>query len=428
MLDTVLAGPAPDYAADLVDVLDDHRPDTVVCSLFSVGAMVAAEAAGLPYIVLMANIYCLPARGLPPFGTGGKPAAGGVSRVRDRAISALVARQWNKGLDRINALRKTFGLGPLDDFWDQVRRADKILVLTSTAFDFPAELSDNVRYVGPVLDDPQWAVDVPWTPPPGDGPVVLVAMSTTPQDPVDCLQRAIDALASLPVRGIVTTGPAVDPKALRHSENVTVVTSAPHSVVLKHTSVVVTHGGHGTVIRALAAGVPLVVMPQGRDQADNATRVESRGAGVTVKSNASPTTIAAAVKRVLEESSFGDAAKRLGDAILVASRPTSTSSPSAAPNGCRGRRASWPTSRQRWRVDQAGGSVRRRVRRHGGARDDRAPPALLRHRFLRRPGPATVGLLISAFSVAQLPGGPALLRAVLRTATAGVPPLRPVVS
>jgi len=251
---------------------------------------------------------------MAPFGTGGKPAAG-LSRGRDPAITALVARQWNKGLDRINALRRTFGLGPLDDFWDQVRHANKILLLTSPAFDFPAEMPDNVCYVGPVLDDPQWAVADTGVPPPGDGPVVLVAMSTTPQDQVDCLQRVVDALSALPVRGIVTAGPAVDPKALRPSRNVTVVESAPHSEVLKCTDVVVTHGGHGTVMRSLAAGVPLVVMPQGRDQADNAARVESRGAGVTIESNASPATIGAAVKRVLEDPSYGQAAKRLGDSI-----------------------------------------------------------------------------------------------------------------
>jgi len=314
MLDTVLAGPAPGYAADLLVAVDGQRPDMVVCSFFSVGAMVAAEAAGLPYVVLMSNVYGLPARGMPPFGTGGKPAAG-LSRGRDPAITALVARQWNKGLDRINALRRTFGLGPLDDFWDQVRRANKILLLTSPAFDFPAEMPDNVCYVGPVLDDPQWAVADTGVPPPGDGPVVLVAMSTTPQDQVDCLQRVVDALSALPVRGIVTAGPAVDPKALRPSRNVAIVESAPHSEVLKCTDVVVTHGGHGTVIRSLAAGVPLVVMPQGRDQADNAARVESRGAGVTIESNASPATIGAAVKRVLEDPSYGQAAKRLGDSI-----------------------------------------------------------------------------------------------------------------
>lgn len=315
MLDVVLAGPAQDYAADLLAAVDEHRPDIVVCSFFSIGAMVAAEAAGLPYVVMMANVYVLPARGMPPFGIGGKPAAGPASQLRNRAITALVARQWNKGLDRVNAVRNSYGLAPLDDFWDQVRRADKVLVLTSSAFDFPADVPANVRYVGPVLDDPQWAAEAPWDPPPGDNPVVLVAMSSTPQDQIGCLQRAIDALSALPVRGVVTTGPAVDPKALRPSDNVTVVASAPHSEVLKHTSVIVTHGGHGTVIRSLAADVPLVVMPQGRDQNDNAARVESRGAGVTVKSTASPATIRDAVKRVLEDKSFGDAAKRLGDAI-----------------------------------------------------------------------------------------------------------------
>jgi hypothetical protein len=51
---------------------------------------------------------------------------------------------------------KTYGLDPLDDFWDQVRHARKILVMTSPAFDFPAQIPDNVRYVGPVLDDPNY--------------------------------------------------------------------------------------------------------------------------------------------------------------------------------------------------------------------------------------------------------------------------------
>jgi UDP:flavonoid glycosyltransferase YjiC (YdhE family) len=85
--------------------------------------------------------------------------------------------------------------------------------------------------------------------------------------------------------------------------------------VLKHASVVVTHGGHGTVMHALAAGVPMVVMSQGRDQADNAVRVESRGAGVTLKSGASSDQIADAVRLVLADRGFRDAAERLGDYV-----------------------------------------------------------------------------------------------------------------
>ena len=210
---------------------------------------------------------------------------------------------------------KSYGLNPIDDFWDQVRHADKVLVLTSAAFDFPAQLPPSVRYVGPVLDDPAWAADETWTPPPGDSPLVLVAMSSTFQDHLDVLQRCIDGLASLPVRGLVTTGQAISPAELRAAPRVTVVASAPHSEVLDHAAVVLTHGGHGTVVRALAAGVPMVVMPQGRDQPDNAVRVVARGAGIAISQSAAPDEIAKAVQRVLDDGAFRTAADRLGEAI-----------------------------------------------------------------------------------------------------------------
>jgi UDP:flavonoid glycosyltransferase YjiC (YdhE family) len=298
LLDRVLAGPAPHYAADVLSAVDAHPPHRIVCSTFAVGAMVGAQAACVAYDVLMPNIYALPTPGLPTFGLGGQPSVGPLGRGRDQVVTALVQRQWNKGLGPINQLRNSLGLSPIDDFWDQVRQARKILVLTSQSFDFPAELPDNVHYVGPVLDDPNWAKGQPWALPAGEHPIVLVAMSSTFQDQTDCIERVIDGLATLPIRGIVTVGPALDPTTFRARGNVSIVSAAPHSEVLKYAGVVVTHGGHGTVVRALAAGVPLVVMPHGRDQADNAARVTSRGAGVSISRHAQPATIAAAVSRV----------------------------------------------------------------------------------------------------------------------------------
>jgi UDP:flavonoid glycosyltransferase YjiC (YdhE family) len=179
MLDGVLAGPAPGYAADLTETLRECRPDLVVCSFFAIGAMIGADAAGLPYDVLMPNIYGLPAPGMPPLGLGVRPAMSPIATTRDRVVSMLVTRQWNKGLDRLNNLRESYGLTPIGDFWDQVRQANKVLVLTSSTFDFPARLPASVRYVGPFLDDPAWAADHPWSPPPGDDPLVLVAMSSS---------------------------------------------------------------------------------------------------------------------------------------------------------------------------------------------------------------------------------------------------------
>jgi UDP:flavonoid glycosyltransferase YjiC (YdhE family) len=113
----------------------------------------------------------------------------------------------------------------------------------------------------------------------------------------------------------VTTGPAIPADAIHAPRNVTVVQRAPHSEVLRQAAAVVTHAGHGTVIKALAAGVPVVALPMGRDQLDNAARVAHHGAGVKLKPKASREKIATAVRRVLEEPGFRANAERLAAAI-----------------------------------------------------------------------------------------------------------------
>ena len=145
--------------------------------------------------------------------------------------------------------------------------------MTSPTFDFTVpQLPDNVCYVGPQLDDPDWATQLPWQRR-GTEPLVLVATSSIYQHQADLLRRTAQALGRLPVRGVVTTGRAVDPDEIPAPSNVEVLRAAPHRRVLAEASVVVTHAGHGTVVKTLAAGVPLVCMPMGRDQKDNTVRV-----------------------------------------------------------------------------------------------------------------------------------------------------------
>ncbi|GAA1752453.1 glycosyltransferase [Agromyces humatus] len=312
----LMTGPAPGQAADTIAAIDAIRPDLVVASSLALGAMIGAEACGVPFDILIPNAYPLPAKGMPPFGAGMSPARGPLGRTRDRlaraASTGLIDRY---ALAKTNALRAEHGLEPFAHTWDQLGRARRQLVLTSSAFDFPAELPANARYVGPILDDPVWAADETWTPPPGDGRLVVVAMSSTFQDHVDCMQRITDAVGSLPVHGLVTTGPAVEPGAIRAPANVAVVASAPHRLVLPRADLVVTHGGHGTVIKTLAAGVPLVVLHHGRDQADNAVRVTARGAGIAVRRTAPASRIAMAITDVLGDPSYRQSAQRLGEAI-----------------------------------------------------------------------------------------------------------------
>ena len=313
MAEHMISGPAPGQARDTAAAIEAIEPDLVVTSAFAVGGMIAAEAHGVPYDVLLPNVYPLPAPGMPPFGAGLSPARGPLGRMRDRVLGPAGGRLFDRyALAQVNEVRAEHGLDPIATTWSQQLGARRLLVLTSAAFDFPATLPENARYVGPILDDPAWAADTAWTAPAGDGPLVLVAMSSTFQDHVDCLQRISDAVGILPVRGLVTTGPAVAADAIRAPGNVTVVTSAPHREVMRQADLVVTHGGHGTVIKTLAAGLPLVILHHGRDQADNAVRVTTRGAGVAVSRRASAEKIARAIAEVLGDPGYRRAAAELG--------------------------------------------------------------------------------------------------------------------
>jgi len=309
LCERLVCDPAAVQAAETGSALRELRPDAVVASFMLLGPQMAAEAAGIPFGVLMPNIYPVPAAGLPPFGTGWQPARGPLGRVRDAALARLGTRLWNRGLAPVNAARAELGLEPLADLWDQFDRAECVLVLTSPSFDFPGRLPANVRYAGPRLDDPAWVS--PWQPPPGEEPLVLVSLSSGHQDQLGLLRRIVDALAALPVRAVVTTGNAIDPADVAAPERVQVVRSAPHAAVLQEAAAVVTHGGHGTLIKALAAGVPPLVLPMGRDQLDNAARITARGAGLRLRPGASGKAIAAAVRRLLDEPAHREGAQRL---------------------------------------------------------------------------------------------------------------------
>src|SRR5262249_5177129 len=92
LMTTMLLGPAPAYAEDVLGAVAETRPDLVVCSMFCIGGMVAAEAAGIPFDVMVPNVYPFPADGLPPFGMGLRPARGPLGRFRDRVLNALADR------------------------------------------------------------------------------------------------------------------------------------------------------------------------------------------------------------------------------------------------------------------------------------------------------------------------------------------------
>jgi UDP:flavonoid glycosyltransferase YjiC (YdhE family) len=94
-----------------------------------------------------------------------------------------------------------------------------------------------------------------------------------------------------------------------------VVASAPHAQILGEAALVVSHCGHGTTIKTLAAGVPMVCIPMGRDQNDTAVRVVHHGAGVRLSPKASVAAIRGAVTKVLGDDHFRAKAQRLAQSI-----------------------------------------------------------------------------------------------------------------
>jgi UDP:flavonoid glycosyltransferase YjiC (YdhE family) len=315
--DRIMYGPALAYAEDTLEELSREPADALVVNRTLYGGMIAAERAGLPYAVIMPGICELPRPGVPPIGLGLMPARGPLGLVRDILLGQVLRYLYGRGLPQLSEARACLGLGPLGHPWEQIGRATRVLVLTSEAFDFPSRWQpSNARYVGPQLDEP--AGVEPWQSPwPEDhpDPLVVVAFSTTMQDQAITLQRVIEALGSLRVRGLVTVGPALNPAAFSAPSNVVVRGSVAHSRVLPKASLVVTHAGHGTVMRALSHGVPLVCLPMGRDQNDNAARVVARGAGLRLSPKVSAPEIRAAIQRVLEQPTYREAASTLATAI-----------------------------------------------------------------------------------------------------------------
>jgi UDP:flavonoid glycosyltransferase YjiC (YdhE family) len=217
---------------------------------------------------------------------------------------------------------------PFVDMWgDQIMHtstiellssADLVLALTPAGFDGEAAaLPANTTYVGPILRPP---ADPSRVVPegleillePGD-PWVLLSLSTTDQGQRAALPPILEALGGLPIRVLLTLGGVLPVDSVDVPANVVVRGYVSHAQVLPHVAAVVCHGGLSTIMATLAHGIPLVCIPQGREQPLNAQAVEECGAGRAVAIDAKAVDIAAAVRAVLTDDAIREAAARFAD-------------------------------------------------------------------------------------------------------------------
>ncbi|MGE0719890.1 MAG: glycosyltransferase, partial [Alphaproteobacteria bacterium] len=212
LMDSVLTGPSLAFAEDVIAELRREPADLVVSSEMLFGVHAACEAIGQELALLAVNIGLFPIPGIPPMGPGLAPAR----TAEEHAVHAAITRGTmellnGRALPALNRARAALGLPALTSLVDQHRAARVLMLATARAFDFaPAALPPHIAYVGPQLGEPAWAA--PWQSPfaAGDArPLVLVSFSTTFQNHLGPLQRVIDALATLPVKAVVTLGGSI---------------------------------------------------------------------------------------------------------------------------------------------------------------------------------------------------------------------------
>jgi MGT family glycosyltransferase len=328
--DRCLVDPIPGQVADVSAISRDWKPDAIVCDLPMWGPMVIlAETAAVP-VALASGFLGPPASrsDAPPPGLGipspkspaWRAVAWGVGRATD-----LAARRLR---ERVDTLRATHGLSPMGcSVNDYLARLPLTLIPSVPELDYDRrQVSRGVHYVGPC----------PWQPsdPPGAGdweealpdarPWVHVAASTMAGSDAGLLRAAVRGLAGRPVEVIATAGgdvPAdLSPQGL--PSNVHLAEWVNHARLLPRCAAVVTPGGAGTIVAALAAGVPLVVVPTTWDKPDNAQRVVEAGVGVRLSPRrCTPERLSAAVEEVLTLPSYRARAKQMAARMAAAPGP-----------------------------------------------------------------------------------------------------------
>ena len=277
--------------------VQSFAPDVAVSDILTTAPALAAELEGVPVATLIPHVHPDLPPGFPPFSIGARLPRTRVGRELWRQTYRMVMIGLDQGRTEYNDCRARLGLGPLPWVHTGLSRS-LTMVGTFPQLEYPREWPPWVRIVGPML----WEPGGPRVEPPaGAGPVVLVATSTS-QDPSHRLLDAVlQGLADEPVRVI-----AICDDAQRAAPaNAVLVPWMSYAETMPDCDLVITHGGHGTVARALASGVPVLICPAGGDMAETAARVDWAGVGVRLAPRfGTPWGVRLAVRRALRDPSL----------------------------------------------------------------------------------------------------------------------------
>jgi UDP:flavonoid glycosyltransferase YjiC (YdhE family) len=297
-------------ARALAPLLADLRPHVVVSDILTLAPSLAAEVAGVTRATLIPHVYPVHEPGMPFFAFGAQPPRTGVGRSLWRRMLPVLETGLRRGRRELNQQRTSLGLRPLERFHGGIS-AELALVATFPQLEYPRRWPAGVEVTGPMtyeLPYPDIAL------PPGTAPLVLVAPSTS-QDPENRLVRAaLSALAEEPMRVVATVNREASGELDEVPANAVLVDWLSYSQVMPLASLVLCHGGHGTVARALGEGVPVLTSPVAGDMNETAARITWAGVGLSVPWRlCRPGPLRWAAHRLLEDPSYAMRAEAIAD-------------------------------------------------------------------------------------------------------------------
>lgn len=294
----------------LADTLGRERPDVVVYEPFAYAVPLICEPLGIP------RVRAIP---FPPLEF--------VPSALAASASPETLARWKAKVDRVDAVARHHGARPLPTTmmpWNPYCDERFNLVLHPRRFlRFDAPFFDRFQFVGPCLRPIQAAeaAAAEQLQPPGDAPLVYVSLGTIHTEWPAFYRICLDALGGSAFRVILSVASAEIRDGLGDlPENVLVAATVPQRAVLARTRVFVTHGGMGSTMEALSAGVRMVMVPQVSDQrAHNAPRAEELGLARVVHPEAlTADALAEAVRSILADPDWAARSAEMQRAIADA--------------------------------------------------------------------------------------------------------------
>jgi UDP:flavonoid glycosyltransferase YjiC (YdhE family) len=298
-------------AGETRELVRSARPDVVVSDILTLAPALAAELEGVPAATLIPHVDPRFEPGWPPYSVGARLPRTALGRASWRMLDPLVGRGLELGRRELDETRRRLGLRPAERRFGGVSER-LVLVATFPQLEYPRRRAlPGTHVIGPLLWEPEFGdVELP----PGDGPLVLVAPSTAQDAEHVLLRAAVEGLGR--VEGLRVLGTwnrrEPDPPLPSARDNTRLVDWVSYAKTMPRCNVVVCHGGHGTVARALASGCALVVAPSAGDQNENAARVDWSGAGVRIpRALVNASSVSLAVRRALETGGMRDRARTI---------------------------------------------------------------------------------------------------------------------